>query len=86
MVKSCMSMLIVVWRNDELVCLPRLVLLKLVAPSPQPREVGLFSGTGCMVPQQFAAGRNHPYPEVLGRNQRHGVPGVNYSNTTHDQA
>jgi hypothetical protein len=32
----------------------RLVPLKLVVSSLQPGEVGLFSGTGCMVPQLFS--------------------------------
>jgi hypothetical protein len=48
----------------------RLVLLKLVAPSLQPREVGLFPSTGCMVPQSFAT------------NQQAAVPGVNYNDNS----
>jgi hypothetical protein len=52
-----------------MVLLRRLVTLKLVASSPQPGEVGLFPGTGCMVPQPFTTGGNRPYPKVLGRNR-----------------
>jgi hypothetical protein len=47
----------------------RLVPLKLVVLSLQPAEVGLFSGTGCMVPQPFFAGGNQPYLKVLGHNR-----------------
>jgi hypothetical protein len=60
----------------------RLVLLKLVAPPLQPREVGLFPSAGCMVPQPFPTGGNRPYSEVLGHNQRPVVPGVNYTNSS----
>jgi hypothetical protein len=41
----------------------------------------LFLGTGCMVPQPYAAGGNRSYPGVLGHNQRPTVPGVNYPDT-----
>jgi hypothetical protein len=37
-----------------------------------------FSGTGCMVPQLFAAGGNRSYLEFLGHNWWPMVPGVNY--------
>jgi hypothetical protein len=43
-------------------------------------EVGLFSSTGCMVPQPFAVGGNQLYLEVLGCNWRPMLPGVNYAN------
>jgi hypothetical protein len=80
--KSCPSALIVGWRNDDVVHLPRLVPLKLVAPSLQPREVGMFPSMGSMAPQPFTAGGNRPYLEVLGRNWRPAVPWVNYSNSS----
>jgi hypothetical protein len=67
--KSYPSVLIVGWRNDDVIHLSRLVTLKLVAPSLQLGEVGLFSGMGYMVPQPFAARGNRPYSEVLGHNQ-----------------
>jgi hypothetical protein len=57
-VKSCLSVLIVGWTNDDMVHLPRLVPLKLVAPSLKPQELGLFPGTGCMLLQPFAIGGN----------------------------
>jgi hypothetical protein len=58
--------------------LPRLVLFRLVCPSLQPREVGLFPHTGNLVPQLFSAGGNLSYLEVLGHNQQPTVTGVNY--------
>jgi hypothetical protein len=58
-----------------------LVLFRLVAPSLQPEEVGLFPDTGYMVPQPFKAGGNRPYLEVLGCNWRPAVPRVNYPNS-----
>jgi hypothetical protein len=61
--------------------LPRLVPLKLVALSLQPREVELFLGMGCMVPQPIAARGNRSYSEVLGCNRRPVVPEVNYPDT-----
>jgi hypothetical protein len=57
-VKSYLSALIIGWRNDDVVHLLRLVSLKLVAPSLQPGEVGLFPSMGCMVPKPFAARGN----------------------------
>jgi hypothetical protein len=68
-----------------MVVLRRLVTLKLVASSPQPREVGLFPGTGCMVSQPFTTGGNRPYPEVLGGNRQPAVPEVNYLDKSHIQ-
>jgi hypothetical protein len=35
----------------------------LSSPSSSARSGGVISGTGCMVPQPFAAGGNRSYPE-----------------------
>jgi hypothetical protein len=56
----------------------KISLFRLVGLSLQPREVGLFPGTGCMAPQLYAAGGNRLYLEVLGHNQRPMVPRVTY--------
>jgi hypothetical protein len=42
----------------------RLVLFRLGGPPLQLVEVGLFSGTGYMVPQLYATGGNWSYPEI----------------------
>jgi hypothetical protein len=76
-VKSYPPVLIVGWTSDNVDSLPRFVLFRLVAPSLQPREVGLFPGTWCMVLQSFAAGVNRLYSEVLGHNRWPTVPKVN---------
>jgi hypothetical protein len=77
-VKSCPSVLIVGWRNDDVVYLPRLVHLKLVDPSLQHGEVGLSPGMGYMVLQPFADGGNRLYSEVFDHNGWPTVPRVNY--------
>jgi hypothetical protein len=47
--KSRPPTLILGWRNDDADCFTKISLFRLVGPSLQPREVGLFPGTGCMV-------------------------------------
>jgi hypothetical protein len=71
-------MLIVGWGNDDADHFIKMSLFRSVGPSLQPREVGLFLGIGCMVPQPYAAGGNRSYPGVLGRNQWPAVPRLNY--------
>jgi hypothetical protein len=39
-------------------------------PPLQPRVVGLFLGTGCMLPQPFTTGGSRSYLEVFGRHRR----------------
>jgi hypothetical protein len=51
-----------------------------VAPSLQPGEVGSFPGMRCLVPQLFFTREKRLYLELLGRNWRSAVPGVNYLN------
>jgi hypothetical protein len=60
-VKSHLPVLIIGWRSDGRGSFPGLVLFSLVAPPLQPGVVGSFPGTGCMVPQSFAAGGNQSY-------------------------
>jgi hypothetical protein len=55
---------------------------RLVGPSLQPREVGLFPGMGCMGHQPYATRGNQSYPGVLGRNRWLAVPRVNYANSS----
>jgi hypothetical protein len=59
----------------------RLVIFGLVAPPLHPGVVGLFPGTGCMVPLLFAVAGNRWYLELLSRYRWTTVPEVNCPDT-----
>jgi hypothetical protein len=56
--KSHPPTLIIGWRNDDADCFSKISLFRLVGPSLQPRDQGLFPGMGCMAPQPYAVGGN----------------------------
>jgi hypothetical protein len=77
--KSCPPVLNRRVKNRRRGWSPELILFRFTVSSLQPRVVGSFSDTWCMVPQPFIAGRNRSYPRFyLGRNRRPTVPGENY--------
>jgi hypothetical protein len=77
--KSRLPTLIVWWRSDDHGSFLRLVLFRLVVPPLQP-GVEPFSGTGCMVPQLFAAGGNRSYSEFWAI-----IDGLRYPGYLHQQ-
>jgi hypothetical protein len=61
MAKFHLPVLIVGWRSDGHGSFLGLVPFRLVSPPLEPRVVGPFSGTWCMVLQLFIAGGNRSY-------------------------
>jgi hypothetical protein len=64
-VKSCLPTLNSRVENRRRGWSSGLILFRLVAPPLHPRVVGPFPGTGCMVPQPFAAGGNRLCPRFF---------------------